>query len=247
MTMSLRGRPTIGVVAHGYLVTRPFGELSVIGTPGAYLAGLVAADARPLLLPGAQAADLLDLVDAVVLTGGVDVDPTLYGGRRLPDEEIDPNRDAHELAVIAAAAAARLPLLAICRGHQLLAVAAGGTLSPVIDHVHPVTGHQVATAPGSLVSDLAGQQLVTSALHHQAVADPGAGWHATAWASDGTIEALEPDGRHWPALGVQWHPELAWHAHLADPTGPALFGWLVAQAACPARGTTYGDDPRQET
>lgn len=220
----------VGVVAHGYRVPRPFGELSAAGTPLAYIDGLVAAGARPVLLPGEPAADLLDLVDAVILTGGGDVDPTLYGGDPACAREVDPSRDTAELAAIRAASTTRLPLLGVCRGHQLLAVATGGTLSSGLDHVSPFSGHRLHTAPGSTIATLVGARPVTSALHNQAVATPGQGWRASAWAADGTVEAIEPDGGDWPALGVQWHPELAWSQRLDDATGPAVFGWLVARA-----------------
>ena len=222
--------PVVGVVGHGYVVPKPFGDLRVTGTPPTYVEAIAAAGARPVLLPGDRAADLLDLVDGVVLTGGGDVDPALYGGDPCRAVEVDRERDDAEIAVVRAAAQARTPLLGVCRGAQVLAVAYGGTLGGDLAHERPFAGHPVTTAPGSLVRRLVGPAATTSALHHQAVLDPGPFWRPTAWAEDGTVEAIEWAAGDWAVLGVQWHPEMAWHDQLDDPTGPALFGWLAACA-----------------
>ncbi|RNL78432.1 gamma-glutamyl-gamma-aminobutyrate hydrolase family protein [Nocardioides marmorisolisilvae] len=222
-------KPVVGVVGHGYRVPKPFGDLPVTGTPPTYVDAITAAGGRPLILPPRHAPELLDLVDALVLTGGGDVDPARYGGSG-PAEDVDPQRDEEEIAVVHAAAADRVPLLGVCRGMQILAVAFGGTLRGGLEHRLPVDGHEVRTAPGSLIADLLGPVAQTSALHRQAVLDPGPSWTATAWSHDGTTEALEPTTTGWSVLGVQWHPELHAHELLTDPTGPALFGWLVGQA-----------------
>ena len=225
-------RPVVGVVGHGHLVPRDFGDLPVIGTPPAYLSSIAAAGGRALVLPPDQAPELLDLVDALVLTGGGDVDPARYGGAG-PAEDVDPERDRDEIALVPAAQEAGLPVLGVCRGMQVLVVALGGTLQGGLDHRIPVDGHEVRTAPGTQIAELLGATVRTSALHRQAVLDPGPQWRATAWAHDGTVEAVEPARSGWPALGVQWHPELSVHPVHAvphDPTGPTLFGWLVDQA-----------------
>ncbi len=226
-----RPAPVIGIVGHGYVVPRPFGDLSVTGTPPTYVEGLVAAGGRPVLLPGSRAVELLDLVDGLVLTGGGDVDPALYGGDAGSAADVDRARDEAEIALVRAASHARIPLLGACRGAQVLAVAFGGRLSGSLEHVHPVAGHPVSAAAGSHVRRLVGDRQVTSALHRQAIAEPGPRWRPTAWADDGTVEAIEWTAGDWAVLGVQWHPELAWHADLDDATGPALFGWLVDAAA----------------
>jgi putative glutamine amidotransferase len=231
--------PVIGVVGHGYVVPRPFGELPVTGTPTCYLDGLRSVGARSVLLPDAGAADLLDLVDGLVLTGGGDVDPRRYGGDSEPAVDVDPARDDNEVALVRAAADAGIPLLGVCRGLQVLAVTFGGTLVPVVDHLRPQAGHDVTTAPGSLVRTVLGTRVHTSALHAQATADPGPCWRPTAWSHDGTVEAIEWATGGWPVIGVQWHPELAWAdpvAHLDDATGPALFGWLHEAASIRAGG-----------
>lgn len=227
--------PVVGIVGHGYVVPRPFGDLSVTGTPPTYVAALAACGARPVLLPGGLASELLDLVDGLVLTGGGDLDPALHGGDPRSAADVDRARDDAEIALVHAARRSGVPLLGVCRGLQVLAVAFGGRLVGGVGHVHPLEGHPVATEPGSLVRDLLGERAMTSALHEQAAAEVGPCWRPTAWADDGTVEAIEPTAGDWPALGVQWHPELAWHADLDDRTGPAVFGWLREAAAMRAR------------
>ena len=222
--------PVVGIVGNAHVVPKHFGDLPVAGTPSWYVDALVAVGARPVVLPSGRAADLLDLVDAVVLTGGGDVDPALHGGNPELAVDVDPGRDDAEIALVLAAERIGLPLLGVCRGLQVLAVAFDGRLVGGLDHVHPFTGHPVTTAPGSLVRTLIGERVVTSALHHQAVSEPGSRWRPTAWAEDGAVEALEWATGDWPVLAVQWHPELAWHAELDDPTGEAIFGW-VSEAA----------------
>jgi putative glutamine amidotransferase len=223
--------PVIGIVGHAYVVPRPFGDLPVTGTPPTYVQALAATGARPVLLPGTHVLELLDVVDGLVLTGGGDVDPALHDGVPGSATDVDRARDDAEIALVRAASQARIPLLGVCRGAQVLAVAFGGRLTGGLEHIDPVAGHPVSTADGSMVRGLLGERLTTSALHHQGIAATGPHWRATAWTDDGTVEAIEWAVGDWPVLGVQWHPELAWHKDLDDPTGPALFGWLVAAAA----------------
>lgn len=222
--MSAVRRPVIGIAGHRHLVPRPFGDLPVHGAAAPYAAAVAACGGRPVVLPPGSGLDLLDIVDGVVLTGGDDLGT-------------DPARDAEETALVHATVAAGIPLLGVCRGLQVLAVALGGRLVDVADHLHPGTGHAVTTQPGSLVHRLLGATATTSALHRQAVADPGPHGRATAWAMDGTVEAVEPCDPAIPALGVQWHPELFWNDGLRDPTGPAVFAWLVRIAGNGSTGT----------
>jgi putative glutamine amidotransferase len=220
--------PIIGIVGHEHTVPRHFGDLRVTGSPTAYADQVIACGGRPALLPGRSAADLLDAVDAVVLTGGGDIDPTLYGGDPAHGREVNRTRDEHELAVIHSAHRRRLPLLGVCRGMQLLAVAFGGQIDQDLGlrHVRPGGLHPVDTRDGSLIRNLLGPRPAVTALHNQAVSEPGVAWEVTAWADDGSVEAIEPPGSDWPVIGVQWHPERP-----DDPTGDAVLGWLVRVAA----------------
>jgi putative glutamine amidotransferase len=219
----------IGIVGHGHVVPRPFGELPVTGTPITYVEAVLRSGARPVIVPPRTGAALLDVVDGLVLTGGGDLDPALSGAGG-PACDVDGERDETEIALVRLAAERRIPLLGACRGLQVMAVALGGTLTGGLDHLRPHDGHEVRTAAGSLVRDLVGDRVRTTALHQQAVREPGSHWLATAWAEDGVVEAIEPLDPDWPALGVQWHPELSAVPIFEDPTGPALFSWLAAAA-----------------
>jgi putative glutamine amidotransferase len=220
--------PVVGVAGQDYLARRPWGELPVVGVPIRYVDALRAAGARPVVLPPGSGADSLELLDALVLIGGGDLDPAWYGGPRDDAQDVDPHRDRCELDLAGAARAAGLPVLGACRGMQVLVVATGGSLVPHLGDHHPHrlpgAGHPVHTTPGSLVDRLVGDGNEVSSLHHQAVATLSSDWHDTAYAPDGVLEAVEwGDQAGWPALGVQWHPEL-------DTTSAALFGWLVEVA-----------------
>jgi putative glutamine amidotransferase len=175
--------------------------------------GVRAAGGRPIVLPPGAGADDLAAVDGLVLAGGVDLGA-------------DPARDRDELALAHAAREKGLPTLGLCRGLQVLTVATGGSLEPDLGDSHivvPPGTHPLHTVPGSAVALLVPDGRVGS-LHHQSVATYDDRWLCTATAPDGVVEALEwADQLAWPALGVQWHPEL-------DATGPAVFGWLVRVA-----------------
>ena len=220
-------RPVVGIVGYHHVVPRAFGPLPVSGAPTSYVEAVRAAGGVPALLPQDDALALLGIVDAVVLAGGGDLDPATYGGDG-PARDVDPARDAAELA-IARAVLGVVPVLGVCRGLQVLVVATGGTLREAGGHLLGPRGHDVRTLPGSLIGTLLGDTCRTSALHQQAVADVGPSWRGTAHAADGIVEAVEPTDPTWAALGVQWHPELS-RAPFHDATGPAIFGWLVSAA-----------------
>jgi putative glutamine amidotransferase len=196
-------------------------------------AGLVPVIVAPLLDPEAAGA-LLDRVQGLVLTGGEDVEPARYGARRHPQlGETDAGRDAVELALIAGARRRQLPILAICRGIQILNVALGGTLyqdlaserpGPV-DHADRSVRHGLTVQPGSLLHRTVGRATGTvNTRHHQAVRDLAPGLRATAWAEDGVIEGAEPGDAAAPwTLAVQWHPE--------DDVEDALFPGFAAAVA----------------
>jgi putative glutamine amidotransferase len=178
-------------------------------------------------------AGIASRLDGLVMTGGADPDPALYGAEPHPLlGDVERGRDDWELALIRAALAARLPMLCVCRGAQLLNVALGGTLVQHLDEAdthalwatHRATRcHVVAFAPGSQAATLYGDERATNSLHHQAVERPGDGVVVTGRTDDGVIESFEVTGRP-EVFAVQWHPEM-----LADQPDPA-FRWLVDQA-----------------
>jgi putative glutamine amidotransferase len=160
-----------------------------------------------------RAAETVARLDALVIAGGPDVDPARYGAEREP--RTGPPavaRDAWELALIGAALDAGMPVLGICRGMQLLNVALGGTLVQHLQgHAEVVGvfgGHPVKPVPGSLYAGIVPEETTVPTYHHQAVDRLGAGLVPSAYAADGTVEAVElPAERGW-VLGVQWHPEM---------------------------------------
>jgi len=181
--------------------------------------------AVPMILAPDRAAAALDGVRGLVLTGGEDVAPARYGAAPHPRlGDVDPARDAAELALIDAARRRRLPILAICRGIQILNVALGGTLYQDLDSERPgsvshneASNHAVRVDAGSLLERTLGARSASvNSRHHQAIRDVAPGLKAVAWADDGVIEAAEPAdaGAPW-IVAVQWHPE--------DLTERALF------------------------
>jgi putative glutamine amidotransferase len=158
------------------------------------------------------AADAVARLDGLVIAGGPDVEPVRYGAEREPRTGPPaPERDAWELALIEAALSAGVPLLGICRGMQLLNVALGGTLVQHIDgHAEVVGvfgGHAVKPVPGSLYAGVVPEETYVPTYHHQAVDRLGEGLVPSAYAADGTVEAVELPSADW-VLGVQWHPEM---------------------------------------
>ncbi|MEU8298289.1 gamma-glutamyl-gamma-aminobutyrate hydrolase family protein [Micromonospora sp. NPDC048909] len=210
-------RPLIGVSAYvepaGWAVWR---DVPAVLVPEAYVRAVTAAGGRAVVLPpDDRDADVLRVLDGLILAGGADVDPARYGQLPAPRTESRPDRDAGELTLLTAALDVGLPVLGICRGMQLLAVAYGGVLHQHLPEVighdghRPAPGvygtHPVRFAPGSLArAVMAGVDRVNS-YHHQGVADPGR-LTVTGWADDGVVEAVEDPDRPF-VLGVQWHPE----------------------------------------
>ena len=194
-----------------------------------YARRVAEAGGLPVLLSlDTDPAQIADRLDGVLLPGGTDVDPALYDAE--PDPSLvdpEPARDAQELALLDAAAAAGVPVLAICRGLQIVNVWRGGTL-----HQHvPAHGcfdepperlqHEVAIAPGSTLAAVYGASVRVNSLHHQTVDRLGEGLQVTAEAPDGAIEGLECSDA--PVVAVQWHPEL-----LTQPD--PIFNWFVNRA-----------------
>jgi gamma-glutamyl-gamma-aminobutyrate hydrolase PuuD len=208
--------------------------------PYAYLDAVLRAGGTPVVANAApDPKALLDRVDALVLTGGPDVDPDLYGQATHPSVYgVDRADDDFECALVEAATVRSLPILAICRGIQILNVARGGTLYQHIPddpgvpaHGEPgVAGgarqHDVTLERDSLVADVMGATKVrASCHHHQAIGEFGDGLRVVGRAADGIVEALELDGAF--VLGVQWHPE---DTAADDPAQQRLFDALVRRA-----------------
>jgi putative glutamine amidotransferase len=192
-------------------------------------------------------------LDGLLLTGGLDIDPEHYSEEPHRDlGDVDAAKDALELAAVSAARELRLPMLGICRGVQLLAVAFGGALyqdlesqlNGVILHRQSKdprhASHAVHVEPGSRLAGVVGQggALRVNSYHHQAVKRLPEGFRASAHAADGVIEAMEAtDPRHGFVLGVQWHPETLWRR---DEPSRRLFRALVeAAAAAPGLAAGY--------
>ncbi len=194
----------------------------------AYLRAVQAAGGIPVMVPpsgepGAAgvAAAVLERVDGLLLTGGEDMDPAIYGAERHPAAgEPDPARDHGEIALVHAARERGVPLLAICRGVQVLNVAFGGRLVQDIPTECPAPlpharsdaraerCHPVSVVRGSRLADALGATAISvNSTHHQAAANPGPGLRIVATAPDGVVEGLEADDSDWWAVGVQWHPE----------------------------------------
>lgn len=205
-----------------------------------YVNALVKAGGVPVPVSnGFGLEELIELSDGLLLSGGVDVDPTRFGQEKLNDSVcFDRDRDELELRLIEAYRRTGKPILAICRGLQVLNVAFGGTLIQDIPTWcganHTKTEHGVRVTAGSLLHDLTGaRDLRVNSYHHQCVPADGlaAAFVPTAvWTGCGVtmIEAFEQPG--YPLLAVQWHPERAYR----DPEGlsdmDALFRWLVEKA-----------------
>jgi putative glutamine amidotransferase len=206
----------------------------------AYVDAVSAGGGLPVVVPvlgPADAGEVLGALDGLVLSGGGDMGPSLYGEPPAPETYgVRPDRDAWE----AAAQAVGLPLLGVCRGLQVLNVGRGGSL---VQHLPQVTKlphkqyerdreevHILSVAPDSLVGRIAGvTSFGANSLHHQAVDRVGHDLRAVAWAADGTVEALE-SAEGLPVVAVQWHPELLTPA----PPHGHFFRW-VAQAATARR------------
>ncbi len=221
-------RPLIGVSTYRQVTSWWSWERDAALVPGAYLDMVVAAGGQPVLIPPsapsdvvADAATLLDglvgVLDGLVLIGGGDVGAGRYG--QVPDPRnggSSDRRDALEIDLLEAALRRDLPILAICRGLQVLNVTLGGDLVQQLPDVLGSTGHQprpgafgpvsIITRAGSSVRRVLGERVDVLCSHHQAVGELGRGLVVTATSEDGIIEAVElPDQRF--VVGVQWHPE----------------------------------------
>jgi putative glutamine amidotransferase len=215
-------RPVIGITAAihpaAWTVWR---DVEANVSQRTYSLAASAAGALPLLLPaddaGAEApGQVLDLIDALLLSGGADIDPAVYGERPVRETQTtNPERDAFEASLAEAALERDMPVLGICRGMQMLNVACGGTLEQHLGgaerHLHTpgeFVDHEVCLEPGSLAARAVGSERVSvRSHHHQGIGRLGDGLVASGWSEpDGVVEAIELPGRRF-VLGLLWHAE----------------------------------------
>jgi len=228
--------PVVGITAYSARAAWGAWDAEAVLLPRPYVEAVARSGAAPVVLPPLPdvIAAALPRLDALVVAGGPDVEPVRYGEE--PGAHTQPpnrDRDAAELLLLADAIDAGLPVLGICRGMQLLNVLRGGTLQ---QHLPDVVGsdlhapsigayasHPVSVKPGTRLAALLGRTEVDSVptYHHQGVDVLGTGLQPTAWAPDGTLEAIEDPELPF-CIGVQWHPEAG--------DDPALFDALVAVA-----------------
>jgi putative glutamine amidotransferase len=228
-------KPVIGITT--YVEPASWGQWNLPAAliPYAYVRGVEAAGGRALLVPPSDDGidETLDALDGVVFSGGSDLDPASYGaGAHEKTVGVRAERDSAELALLQAALARDMPVLAICRGSQVLNVARGGDL---VQHLPEVVGdekhkevlgefsdHDVAVETDSRLGSIVGDRVPVKSSHHQGFGRIGEGLVVSAHADDGTIEAVEDPSRRF-ALGVLWHPE--------EGEDAALFRALVEEAA----------------
>lgn len=202
-----------------------------------YVLAVLAAGGLPLLIPVTDAADVPELlarVDGLIITGGNDVDPAFYGEARLEvglGGTLDPTRDRFDMTLARTAIERGMPLLGICRGHQVINVALGGSMIQHLPHhrdSHKVgeVDQPITVDPSSGLAARFPDLAITNSYHHQAVDRLGEGVVAVAWAPDGVVEAIEITGAPH-VVSVQWHPEML----LQHPAHLALFNWLCETAA----------------
>jgi anthranilate synthase component 2/putative glutamine amidotransferase len=227
-------RPVIGITSYAQDARWGVWHLPAVLIPLAYVDAVERAGGRAVVIPPSAngVEETLSTLDGVVFSGGADVDPARYGAEPHPETDTpQARRDAGEMALLEAALERDMPVLAICRGFQLLNVARGGDL---IQHLPEEVGHDVhkqvpgefavhpvAVKEGTRLAAIVGERSDVTSHHHQALGRVGDGLVETAWAADGTLEAVEDPSQRF-TVGVQWHPEAGEDA--------ALFEALVAEA-----------------
>nr|WP_240658593.1 gamma-glutamyl-gamma-aminobutyrate hydrolase family protein [Microbacterium sp. CPCC 204701] len=233
-------RPVIGLTTYLERARQGVWDVRAAFLPQQYFDSITVSGGIAVLLPpqpdpAVAAGVVLDGLDGLILTGGLDVDPALYGAERHPlTDPARPDRDAWELALFRGAEERRMPVLAICRGLQLVNVARGGTLH---QHLPEALGteryrigggvfaeNEVIVDDGSRLADLIGPgAFEVHSYHHQGIERLGDGLIVTARADDGLVQAFESNGAGF-VVGVQWHPE-------ENREDRRLFAGLVAEAS----------------
>ncbi len=218
---AVSARPLIGITSYAQPARWGAWELPAALVPLYYVESVERAGGRALVVPPSTDAvdETLDVLDGVVFSGGIDIDPASYGAERHPTTDpAQAHRDAGELALLSRALERDVPTLAICRGFQLLNVLRGGDL---VQHLPETVGHEghramlgafsehpVEVKGGTRLAEILGERHDgVQSSHHQGVGRVGDGLVETAWAEDGSLEGLEdPDKRF--AVAVLWHPEM---------------------------------------
>ena len=232
--MAEGARPVIGITTYREPARWGAWEVESALVPWSYVEAIERARGRALLVPPAadDVETTLDTLDGVLFSGGNDLEPSTYGQDPHPQTTgTRPERDSGELALLTGALGRDMPVLAVCRGSQVLNVALGGDL---VQHLPDVVGdekhkhtpgafadHDVRVERESKLGELLGERAPVKSHHHQGFGNVGDGLREVAWADDGTVEALEDPERRF-AVGVLWHPEAGEDA--------ALFEALVAEA-----------------
>ena len=238
-------KPVIGVTSQPGSIENASGLLDSHLIGHTYTDSVLRAGGIPVSLipvPTHEIDALLDRIDGLVLSGGGDIEPHRYGQE--PREQVwrtNFDRDEFELALVHAAHERKMPVLAICRGMQVVNVAFGGTLiqdipSAIGSKDHSVIGHAVydghqpvTIAADSKVAKATGEtEMLVNSIHHQAIEKLADGFRPVAWADDGVIEGIEHEDEDWELLGVQWHPEFL--GDNFDVPSQRLFNEVVEQA-----------------
>lgn len=244
-------KPLIGITAGTIRITERAGAVYKYGQAHTYVDAIRLAGGVPVLIPIAQSAeetkDIFDRLDGIVFSGGNDITPGIYHSEQTHARKLDTPRDTHEVTLMRLALAANKPILAICRGMQLLNVVRGGTLyQDIVEEIphamnhdghHPdVTEpllHSLRVVPEShLATVLGATQVDANSFHHQAVKDLGEGLRINAQSEDGVVEGVE-DMRHGYVMGVQAHPESL--ASRGDERWQRLFESFVHASGAIAR------------
>jgi putative glutamine amidotransferase len=228
-------KPVIGITSYAEEVTWGAWVEEAALVPLSYVRAIERAGGRPLVIPPSEGAieETLSVLDGILFSGGSDLDPALYDAEAHPETQgVHEARDRAEMALLGAALERDMPVLAVCRGSQVLNVARGGDL---VQHLPEVLGHEehkhtpgeysdhdVTLKPETRVGGILGDRAPVKSHHHQGFGRIGEGLREAGYAEDGTVEALEDPSKRF-AVGVLWHPE--------EGEDMALFEALVQQAA----------------
>lgn len=240
-------RPVVGITTYVTPARWGYWDLEAALIPAAYVQAVERAGGRPLLVPPTEQGidETLDALDALVFSGGSDIDPETYGEQPHPETfGVHAERDRAELALLERALERDMPVLGICRGSQVLNVALGGDLHQHLpdvvgheEHKHDPPGvfadHDVTIEPGTKLSELFSAETTNvKSHHHQGFRELGEGLVETAVAEDGTVEAVEEPTKRF-AVGVLWHPEAGENMRLFDALVREAEQFRAARAGAP--------------